>query len=173
MRPEKQLLLDEINELIDKSSSMIVTRYNKLSPQISWEMSKDLSQCKSQFKVVKKRIFYKAISQKNLPFDESKYAGHVGILFIEGDPLEATKTIVKYKNETDDFIEILTGQIDGKVCSSKEIEMLSTLPSLNEMRAQFIGLLEAPLTGTLSVMESIMTSVLYCLDNKKEKELEA
>ena len=170
MRPEKQLLLDELNEMIDTSSSMIVARYDRLNPQQSWDLSEQLNKSKSNFKVVKKRILYKAAEDKNLPFKADKFDGHIGVVFIQGDSLDAAKTVVKFQEDNEELIEIITGQIDGKVCTKEEIKILSTLPSKDEMRAQLLGLFQAPLSETLSVMESLLTSVMHCLENKKDKE---
>ena len=45
------------------------------------------------------------------------------------------------------------------------------LPAKDEMRAQLLGLFEAPMSQTLSTMESLLTSVMHCLENKKDKDL--
>lgn len=171
MRQEKQLLLDEINDLIDSSKSIIVTKYNGLTPQLSWNFADELSKSNSNFKVVKKRIFYKAAKEKNLPFQSDRFEGHVGVVFIEGDPLEATKTVVNFQGNNEGALELLVGQIEGSLCSSGDIITLSTLPGKDEMRSQLLGLFEAPMAQTLSTMESILTSVMHCLENKKDKEL--
>ena len=172
MRPVKQLLLDEINELIDNSCAMIVAKYGQLSPQSSWDLAEDLSKSNTEFKVFKKRLFYKAIEEKNLLIKDKKYEGHIGVAFVKGDPLEATKALVKFQlKNKENLFEIVLGQIEGKLFTSEEINILSTLPGKDEMRAQFLGLLEAPMAQTLSVMESLLTSVIFCLENKTEKDL--
>ena len=43
---------------------------------------------------------------------------------------------------------------------------MSKLPSKDEMRAQFLGTLEAPMAQTLAVMDALLTSVVHCLNNK-------
>ena len=49
---------------------------------------------------------------------------------------------------------------------AEDVKAISELPSQDEMRAQFVGLLEAPMTQTLSVMQALLTSIMYCLENK-------
>ena len=53
---------------------------------------------------------------------------------------------------------------------ASDVERLSKLPSKDEMRAQFLSVLEAPMSQTLAVMEALLTSVPYCLDNKCKQE---
>lgn len=168
MRAEKQLLLDEINECIDHSQGIIITRYTKLTPQLSWTFGEELSKTKSKFKVVKKRILYKAAEKKNLPFESSEYEGHIGVVFVGGDLIETTKAVVKFQNDNEGTLEIITGQIEGKACSAGEILEYSKLPAKDVMRAQFLGTLEAPMASTLAVIESLLTSVPFCIENKNK-----
>lgn len=167
MRAEKTLLLDEINELVDRSNAMILARYDRLTPQNSWDLAEALLKSKSNFRVVKKRILYKAAEEKDLFFKSKKFDGHIGVVFIEGDPLEAAKAVVKYQKDNETLLEILIGQIEGKPCSVEEIVMLSTLPGKDEMRAQLLGLFESPMAENLAAIESLITSVIYCLENKE------
>lgn len=171
MRPEKQLLLDEINHLIDQSTAMIVTRYEKMNSQISWDFAKDLSKCNCKYKVLKKRLLYKAAKDKDLVFKDKKADGHVGVIFIQGDPLEASKVIINFQKDNVESLEIVFGQIEDKFCSLEYIEKLSKLPGKDEMRAQLLGLFEAPMAQMLSVMDNLLTSIMFCLENKKDKEL--
>jgi large subunit ribosomal protein L10 len=169
MRPEKQLLLDEINDLMDHSSAMFVTRYDRLTPETSWTLAEDLSKCKSYFKVIKKRLLYKAAQKRELPFKDNKINGHVAIVFVQGDPLEASRVLVKFQSNNVELLEIVSGQIEGRLCSSEEIVTLSKLPGKNELRAELLGLFEAPMAQTLSVMENLLSSIPFCLENKKEE----
>lgn len=168
MRPEKQLLLDELNEYIDQANAIIVTQYSKLSPKVSWSFGEELSKVNSSFKVVKKRIFSKAAEKKDLPFKNQKFDGHVGVVFIGGDLLETTKMVVKFRNDNEGLLEIITGQIEGKVASAQDIVELSKLPTKDVMRAELLGLLEAPMSSTLAVMNSLLTSVPLCMGNKNK-----
>lgn len=171
MRPEKQLLLDEITDLIDQSKAMVVARYDRFNPEASWNFGEELSKFDSNFKVMKKRLLYKAAQAKDLSFKGKKVPGHVGVIFINGDPLEASKVLVKFQSENADFLEIVSGHIEGKLCSFEEIVLLSKLPGKDEMRAQLLGLFEAPMAQTVSVMENLLTSIMHCLENKKQADL--
>ena len=170
MIAEKELLLNSIKQKIDGSCAMLVTSYNKLSPNDSWALSKELSKGQSSFEVVKKRILVKALEGSEMQCSLKELEKHVGVVFINGDYLEGIKTVVQFNKNNDQLLKIIKGLIDGKVCSSSEVETLSSLPNLETMRAMFLGFLEAPMSQTLSVMESALLSVPYCVQNKLEKE---
>ena len=70
MRKEKQLLLDEIKEQLEKSQSMIITKYHRIDPSLSWEFRGELKKAGSDYEVVKKRIFLKAAKKQALIFQK-------------------------------------------------------------------------------------------------------
>ncbi len=161
MRDEKQLLLNEIKDKIEGSTSMIVTRYEKLPPNGSWVLRSRLAKNGSLFEVVRKRVFLKAAENSGVQFDESLLGGHIGIVFInQEDALAPAKALVTFSEENGQLLEVLCGKIEGKVVPGAEIVVLSKLPSFNEMRAQLIGLFVAPMSLTLSVMEAAMAGPL-------------
>ena len=61
------------------------------------------------------------------------------------DPVAAAKAIVEFAKTTDK-IEIVGGAIGAQVLNADGIKALATMPSLDELRAKLIGLVQAPAT---------------------------
>jgi large subunit ribosomal protein L10 len=159
MRREKELLLDEIKQKIDASTAMIVTRYSKLAPNTSWALRELLAKQGSLFEVVRKRVFMKAASKAGLQIDETLLKGHIGVVFInQPDAMAPAKTMFKFSEENAQIFHVLCGQIDGKIMPGAEVEMLSKLPGIDEMRALLLGLFISPMSLTLSVMEAVIAA---------------
>ena len=172
MRQEKQLLLDEIKTKIDASEAFIVARYQQLrAPKLS-EFRQLMVKNGGDFEVVRKRIFLKAINASTISFDATQFEGHIGVLFAQKNSLELTKVIYDFIKSNGETLQVLAGKFDGKIYTATDIEKLSKLPSLSEMHAQFLGLLEAPMAQTLAVMDALLTSILHCLENKSKKDSE-
>lgn len=169
MRPEKQLLLDEIKQKLKDCKALVVTRYQALKPNLASDFRLFLGKSGGTFSIVRKRILIKAAEQEGLVLKRGDLQGHIGVVFAYDDPLQITKALYQYSKDHEQFLEVLGGQLEGRLYSSEDMLALSKLPSHDEMRAQFLGLLEAPLSQTLSVMEALLTSVLYCFDNKANK----
>ena len=170
MRAEKQFLLDEIREKIQKSPAFIVTRYHNLSAMMANDLRTDVNAKGGDFEVVRKRVFLKATTKEGIELNSKDFEGHIAVMFTGEDVVETTKAIVEYGKSNKDTIEFVTGQFDGKLLSSTDIQALATLPSKEIMQAQFLGLLEAPMAETLSVMNALLTSVPHCLENKVDLE---
>lgn len=169
MRAEKQFLLDEIKEKIEKSNGFVVASYNKLTPNKARDFRDQLAEIGGEFEVVKKRVLIKAASTLGIQFEDGSFEGHVGVLFASEDPLPIAKKAVKYGEDNDNAIAVLAGHMDGLVMSAQEVVAVAKLPSKDELRAQIVGLLQAPMSQTVGVFNAAITSILHCLEAKSKK----
>lgn len=171
MRQEKQYLLDEMKDQMDRYGTFMIMKYQGLTANAANDFRRDIRKSGGNVEVLRKRILIKAAQASGVNLDIAELPGHIGIVFTGNDPVETTKLVFKYSQETDKAIQVIGGRFEGKMYSGEDVERLSKLPSLDVMRAEFLAVLEAPLSETLAVMEALLTSVIYCLDNKgKEGE---
>ncbi|NGX57987.1 MAG: 50S ribosomal protein L10 [Chlamydiae bacterium] len=170
MRKEKQLFLDELQEQIDHYGSFVIMSYLGLDANQMHQFRKKIREVGGNIKMVPKRMFMIASDKSGFKLDLDMLTGHIGVVFAS-DPIETTKAVFECQKEaTDDKLKVVGGCIDGEILDSKAMIELSKLPSKQELRAQFVGLLQAPLVQTVSVMNALVSSVVYCLDNKCKKE---
>ncbi len=166
MRPEKELLLNEIKAKIDGSAAFVLASYSKMTPNLAAAFRSNIGKTGGSFEVVKKRVFLKAAEKAGFSLDRANLEGHVGVVFTPEDPVSTTKCVYDFRKENKGMLEVLGGRFEGAICSAQDIELISNLPSQDEMRAQLLGLFEAPMSQTLAVVDALLTSVIYCLDNK-------
>lgn len=169
MRPEKSLLLDEIKTKINGSQALVLARYKKLEPNKAAGFRADLAKTGGSLSVVKKRIFLKAAENAGFSIDAALLDGHIAVVFVEQDLITTTKTIYQFCQANEQVMEVIGGRYEGAFCSAHDVEQISKLPSKDEMRAQLLGTLEAPLAQTLAVLEALLTSTIYCLENKSQQ----
>jgi large subunit ribosomal protein L10 len=169
MRQEKQLLLNEIKDKIAGSKALMLTSYKQLAPNKSAEFRLNLSKIGGSLEVVKKRVLVKAAQAANVELDPALLQGHIAVIFADQDPIQMTKAVYQFRQENEDLLEVIGGRFEGTICSAADMEQISKLPGKDEMRAQFLGTLEAPMSQTLAVIEALLTSVMHCLGNKAEK----
>lgn len=170
MRSEKKLLLEEIKEMISSSPAVIITRYSSIEPNTSWEFRSAITKLGANYEVVKKRVFLKAAKECGIEMDLANLQGNIGVFFTGENTVDTTKALYKFSSDHGDLFEVLLGKFEDKIYSPQDVKELSKLPSQDEIRAQLIGTLEAPMSQTLSVMQSLLTSILYCLENKSKLE---
>ena len=61
------------------------------------------------------------------------------------DPVAAAKAVVEFAKTTDK-IEIVGGAMGSQVLNADGVKALASMPSLDELRAKLIGLVQAPAT---------------------------
>ena len=170
MRDEKNLLLDEIKGKLQKSNSFIITRYSKLTPNTAHELRARLLKMGAELEVVKKRVFVKAAESFGVALNVDDMQGHIGVVFSSQDALEAVKAVIEFSKSNEKIVDVIAGRVDGESYNAVQMKTLSELPSKDEMRAQLLGLFEAPMAQTLAVVDALLCSPLYCLENKAQQE---
>lgn len=170
MKKEKQLLLDAITFEMDKAPSFLITQYTALEANKVSDFRTQMRKLGGNFEVVKKRIFLKALKEKGMELKLDQLPGHIGLIFASLDPIETTKAVVTFSDANQKAIKLVGASLDGVLIDQADVERIAQLPSKDQMRAQLLGLLEAPMAQTLSVIEALLVSVPCCLDNKANKE---
>jgi len=166
MREEKQLLLDEVQNHLKKNDAFLIMRYKGLTANKANEFRGDLAKKGGFVEIVRKRILLKAAKAAGVELDLEALEGHIGIIMAGEDPLDTAKFVFKFGQDNDKAVEVLGGRFEGQLYNAAEMETLSKLPGRDEMRAQLLSALEAPMSQTLGVMDAVLSSVVYCLDNK-------
>lgn len=170
MKSEKGLLKSEIKNKFDRFGSFVIMQYARLSANAANEFRRQMGKAGGDVEVVRKRVLIKAAEDLGIKLDQASLPGHIGIVFLGEDPFETTKMVFKFGRDRDKVIEVIGGRFDGQLYSGADVEKMSNLPSKEEMRAQFLSVLEAPLSQTLAVIEALLTSVPHCLANKGQEE---
>lgn len=169
MSAEKQALLDEVTDRIDLYQGFILASYDKLTANTLAEMRKSLVKVGGDMFVVKKRVFVKAALEKGVSYSLDQLEGHVLFAMGKGNFTAVAKEMFKVKDQTK-ALNILGGYFEENKYEASQVELISKLPSLDEMRALFIGLLTAPMSHTLSTIDAKLASEGHSLENNESKE---
>ncbi len=172
MRQEKQLLLNEIKDQIHEYGSFVVMRYFKLNANKANEFRREVAKLGGTVEVMRKRVLIKAAESAGVSLNLKELPGHIGLIYAVNDPIEMTKLVFKFSQDTNKAIDVVGGRFEGVIYNGADVEKLSKLPGKDEMRAQLLSTFEAPMAQTLAVMDALLTSVVHCLKNKCQLEQE-
>ena len=141
-REEKAELLSEMNGLISGSEAVVLAHYRGLTVAEMSDLRKKAREYGAKLRVTKNRITRLAL--KDTPFEvlSDLFKGPV-IMAYSADPISACKLCVEYAKENEKFL-VVGGALNTGLLSMAEIERLATIPSMDELRAKIIGLLQAP-----------------------------
>lgn len=170
MRNEKQFLLDEVKEKIESSESFFVTSYQNLDAGKVRKFRDLVAGANGEFEVVRKRVFLKAAEAAGLKLDLAELRGHVGVVFARDETNQVPKVTVNFGEENEQAVQVLCGHVNGEYCTAEDVIALAKLPSHDELKAQLLSVLEAPMSQTIATLQAVLTSIIYCLDEKANKE---
>ena len=141
-REEKAELLSEMNGLISGSEAVVISHYRGLTVAEMGELRKKARELGAELRVTKNRITRLALKGTKFEGLEDLLKGPT-IMAYSSDPISACKLCVQFAKENEKFL-VVGGALSSGVLSMAEIERLATIPSMDELRAKIIGLLQAP-----------------------------
>ena len=162
MRPEKQYLIKDISEHLDKSDYFFLTNFSGLNVLEAADLRSKLAEQGAEFHVVKNRLLNVALKEREIEGAEDYLAGPTALVVGGNNPSGTAKVIAKFIKEKDKFT--WKGGVVGKdIYDPAKIEKLKDLPNLDLLQAQLLGLLNMPsqqLLGTLHASPRDLVSVL-------------
>ena len=165
----KQEVINQINEKFKSNPSVFVLEFKGLTVKELENVRKDLRQTNSELKIVKNTLLKKAAEDTDAGQLSNLFVGSTAIAFCNEDSAATAKVFVKSAKEYG-LLNIKGGLLEGKVVSVDEIEKISKLPSRVELIAQFMGLLNSPISNLLYSLQNMQTKFLYALEALKEKK---
>ncbi|HET7817132.1 MAG TPA: 50S ribosomal protein L10 [Sphingomicrobium sp.] len=143
-RSQKADLVDELKRVFSETSVVVVTRNLGLSVAQSTDLRLKMRDAGAQFKVTKNRLALIALEGSRYSPIGDLLTGPTA-LATSPDPVAAAKVAVDFAKTTDRF-EIVGGAMGDTVLDVNGIKALAALPSLDELRAKIVGLVQAPAT---------------------------
>ena len=141
-RSQKADLVDELKQVFSETSVVVVTRNLGLSVAQSTDLRLKMRDAGAQFKVAKNRLALIALEGSRYSPIGDLLEGPTA-LATSGDPVAAAKAAVEFA-KTNDKLEIVGGAMGDTVLDVNGIKALAALPSLDELRAKIVGLVQAP-----------------------------
>ncbi|MBE6451586.1 MAG: 50S ribosomal protein L10 [Alphaproteobacteria bacterium] len=141
-REEKKQLLSDLNELFNASELVVVSHYKGLTVAEVSELRNNIRQVGAGFRVTKNRIAKLALKGTKFEGLAELFNGPTAIAFAN-DPISACKACVEFAKNNEKLV-VIGGAMGTGVLSVDEINRLASIPSMDELRAKLIGLLQAP-----------------------------
>lgn len=169
MRPEKQYLVEEVNNHLNKSDYVYLTNYDRITVDETAELREQLAEHNAEFHVVKNSIFGVAAASKELPDLSEHLTGPTAIIVGGDNPSGVAKVIGEFFKKKEK-VEMKAGILNEKALDKDQITALAKLPGLESLRAQLLGLLTQPGTSLVRVLNAVPQNVVNVLQAKVRAE---
>jgi large subunit ribosomal protein L10 len=143
-RSQKAETVAELNATFNEVGVVVITRNLGMTVAQSTALRVKMRDAGASFKVSKNSLAKLAIANTDYAGISDMLTGPVA-LGSSVDPVAAAKVVVEFA-KTNDKLEVVGGAMGSVILNADGIKALATMPSLDEMRAKLIGLVQAPAT---------------------------
>ena len=151
-RSQKTEAVAQLNAVFKEVGVVVVTRNLGLTVEQSTDLRSKMREAGASYKVAKNRLASLALKDTPYAGMEDMLTGPTALAYSE-DPVAAAKAAVDFA-KTNDKLEIVGGSMGGQVLDETGIRALAALPSLDELRAKLVGLVNAPATKVAQVVNA-------------------
>ncbi|HOB14010.1 MAG TPA: 50S ribosomal protein L10 [Novosphingobium sp.] len=143
-RSQKAESVASLNAVFNEVGVVVVTRNLGMTVAQSTDLRNKIRDAGASYKVAKNRLAKLAIKDTSYEGIGELLTGPTAIA-ASVDPVAAAKAVVDFA-KTNDKIEIVGGSMGSQVLTPEGVKALASMPSLDELRAKLIGLVQAPAT---------------------------
>jgi large subunit ribosomal protein L10 len=167
-RAQKEAQVGELKEKFARATGVIVADYRGIDVQSANVLRSKLRAGSHEYRVAKNTLLALASQGTAVEAIRGSFQGPTAIAISFGDPVSLAKTLVDYAKENEKF-QIRGGVVGGKALDRAEIGTLATLPSLLQLRAKLVGLLQAPATKLARVLQAPAGQLARVVAARKDK----
>ena len=149
-REQKESFVQNLKSIIADNSLVLVFHYRGMSMTDMTDLRVQSFNSGCNIKVTKNRLTKLALEGSDKAALSEFFDGPTAIAY-SSDPVQLTKLLTNFAKNNSNLV-ILGGIMDNEILSVEKIEILSKLPSLEEIRAQLIGLISSPAQKIASVL---------------------
>jgi large subunit ribosomal protein L10 len=172
LKTDKERIVEELAAELGSAETLIVADYRGLTNKQLEALRDQLLPHGARFRIVKNTLTRRAAEQAGADALLVMLEGPTAIAFIEtsGDPAAVAKALAATAKETN-VLTLRGGILEGKTLSGEEVDRLATLPPMDVLRGQLVGVIVAPLTQLLALVSAPLRD-LHGLIDARLKQLE-
>lgn len=151
-RTQKAKLVDTLHDALSDTVCVVVTHQNGMTVEEVTQLRRQMRAVGAGFKVTKNRLARRALEGTKFEQLSPLFKGPTAIAFSR-DPVAAAKVAVEFANKNEK-LQIIGGGLGAQQLDAKGIKALATMPSLDQLRAKILGMLQTPATRIAAVLQA-------------------
>ena len=164
LKAEKQNFVKEFNSVLKDKNFLVVAHYKGLTVSEISDLRNQISEKNAVFKVAKNTLARRAIKETNFEKLDKFFVGPTSVAFSD-DPVGTSKVMINYSKENEN-LKVIGGVMGDKELTIDEIKKLASLPSMDALRSQILGLLASVQTRIVYSLKDSQSKVVRVISNK-------
>ena len=169
MKADKQIIIDEILERINGSPFTLVAEYTGMTVPQFEVLRIRLAEVGAEFHVSKNAFVKRATETAGLPQQvREELTGQNALVTGEQDVCSAAKVLKEFRKEFEKPT-VKIGVLDGEILDAAQIDAMASLPPMEVLQAQLLGVLQQPASRLVRVLNEPGTALARLFAAKAEK----
>jgi large subunit ribosomal protein L10 len=166
-RAEKKELVATLNQVFKTTGTIVVAHNLGLTVNQVNDLRNKMAQAGATVKVAKNRLAKLALDGTDAEGMKGLFTGPTMLAFAS-DPVAAPKVAADFAKANEKFV-IVGGAFGKTVMDAAAVKTLAELPSLDQLRAKLIGLIQAPATRIAGVLAAPGGQIARVINAHAEK----
>ena len=170
-RAEKRELVASLQTALAGAGSIVLAQNAGLTVSNLESLRREVKGAGGHVKIAKNRLAKLALKDTDHADISDLFTGPIVIAYAD-DPMTAPKLAQKFADKNAKYV-VLGGVMGKTALDANSVKALSTMPSLDELRATLAGMLKQPATRIASVIVAPAGGIARVLAAHAEKSNEA
>ena len=166
---QKKEFVKKIKETFSGIGLLVITHYNGLKTSETDELRLKLREVGGAFQVTKNSLMQLVLKENKNKELKALFTGPVAIMYSK-DEVSAAKIAVNFSKEHDKLI-VLGGLIGDKFLEQKDVLKIASLPSLDEIRAKLVTLIQRPAKNIAFALKFAAIKLVRVFDGYSKLEI--
>lgn len=152
----------------DASKTIVLADYKGLTVPAMEKLRIKVREVGGHVVVIKNTLAKVALQGIGIEDLDGDLAGQIAFVFSLEDAIGATKIANEFAKANPNF-NVVSGYFDGKRITLEEVQQLASMPSRDELRSRFVGILMAPMVDFVGTLTAPLQEFVGTLDAKALK----
>ncbi len=169
-KQRKEEVLAEYQDWLKRSQAVILVEYTGAKMKDMDAIRAKVREAGGEFHVVKNTLVRRAFANSGMTLPEETLSKSTAVSFAFTDPAATAKALSDATRNME-FVKVKGGFLAGQMLNSAQVKALAELPPLPVMRAQLLGVLQAPagkLVRTIAEPARSLASVFRAYSEKAQ-----
>ena len=168
-RNEKQEMVGALREKMAKANFAAAVAYKNIDAEATVKLRRTFRQAKIDYKVVKNTLA--RLAAKGTPLEKfaEQLVGPSAIVLGYDDVVAPARVLRDVLKEQGEKMSVKAGVIQGNLVDARGLKALADMPGLPELRAMFLGILSAPASKLVRLLNTPGEQLARVLQARSEK----
>jgi len=171
--PRNQASVAQLRELLAEASTFFLVDFQGLSAGEMHKLRARVRAAGGRLLVAKNTLVQVVLKEHGIEGFEATLQGPTALVLVGEDPVAPAKALSDFaKEHPKDLPAAKGGRLQGSAVGPAALARIATLPSRDELYAQLVGVLQAPMAQLVGVLQAPERNLVSVIDNYVTKRKE-